>query len=65
MLEKYCYEKGSLKFDEFVYIKKFIIHYNKITKNPELYFRFGNFYNKVEYTIHTKQLGILYRKRGF
>lgn len=62
-LEKYVIEKGSLKFDEYVFIKKFIVHYNKKTKEPNLYFRFGNFYNKNEYTINCNQLGILYKKR--
>lgn len=58
-LEKYIIEK-----DEYVYIKKFIVHYNKKTKETELYFRFGNFYNKVEHTINCNQLGILYKKEG-
>lgn len=69
ILEKYCYTGGNLKnttYVEDIKIIKFILHYNKITREPNLYFRCGNLYNKVQYTINCNQLGILYkRKKGF
>ncbi len=62
-LEQFCFEKGTLRFIGYVYIKKFITHYNKTNGKANLYFRMANFYNKVEYTINCNQLGILYKSK--
>lgn len=70
ILERYCFCGGNLKnitYVEDIKLIKFIVHYNKKTREPELYFRLGNLYNKVQYTISCNQLGILYKikRRNF
>ena len=64
ILEKYCFNGGNFKsitYIEDIKLIKFIVHYDKRTREPKLYFRYGNLYNKVQYTINCNQLGILYK----